>query len=178
MKSRGEVGRGWSNQEQVKEYREIQMGRNTLVSKQFDFSLNMCHKTRRATISYFTTWWCHFAFRFFLRNQERDYFKSFAGDMLLDRSMERKALSLVQILFILSPLKKRGGRGGGCLSTTTHNLLPSSSHSSRTLEALSLHRGSSHDVVFVLWLRRGGTNKTREQFTGSVKAASTKERQG
>lgn len=30
--------------------------------------------------------------------------------------------------------------------------IPSSSHSSRALEALSLNRGSSHDVVFVLWL--------------------------
>lgn len=31
--------------------------------------------------------------------------------------------------------------------------IPSSSHSSRALEALSLNRGSSHDVVFVLWLQ-------------------------
>ena len=46
--------------------------------------------------------------------------------------------------------------------------LPSSSHSSRGLEALSL--GSSHDVVFVLWLKgdRRKTITTKSHASGSI----------
>lgn len=67
---------------------------------------------------------------------------------------------------------RRGGRGVGvgcCTLTMPHNRLPSSSHSSITLEALSLHRGSSHDVVFVLWLegREGGGGKQIRQENNS-----------
>lgn len=48
--------------------------------------------------------------------------------------------------------------------------IPSSSHSSRALEALSLNRGSSHDVVFVLWLPG---NQIRQEGQFSREAIKT-----
>lgn len=137
---------------------------NTLVWNRtwFYFSLNKSHKTRSATILHFTTWWCHFASRFFFFFQMRDWIILKAVQVKCCSIDPRKGKPRVgsssefcqnahHVSFHL--LRKRGGGGEKCRTfTMTHNSLPSSSHSSRTLEALSLHRGSSHDVVFVLWL--------------------------
>lgn len=43
---------------------------------------------------------------------------------------------------------------------TVFSLLPSSSHSSRGFCCLFRHRGSSQDVVFVLWLETKNGNMT------------------
>lgn len=69
--------------------------------------------------------------------------------------------------FWILVIRKREGKGKSHLGmdqtqyyVTIFSLLPSSSHSSRGFCCLFRHRGSSQDVVFVLWLETKNGNMT------------------